>query len=187
MTTTNHKQTTIINIYAGAGAGKSTTTAEVFALLKKAGVSCEQITEYVKGWAWRGRPIGEWDDVYLFAKQLHRESACYGKVDYVITDSPIGLAAVYERVYPKPGNRHPMLDLVREFEKRQDAADIKRVNCLLLRNKPYVQDGRYEDEQAARGVDSVCEEFLRMGASRPFHFVNCAADVIRAAGIGGVL
>lgn len=178
--------TTIINIYAGAGAGKSTNAAETFALCKQAGVSCELITEYVKGWAWRGRPIGEWDDVYLFAKQLQRESACYGKVDYVITDSPIGLAAVYERVYPKPGNRHPMLDLVREFEKRQDAADIRRVNCLLLRSKPYVQAGRYEDEQAARGVDQKCEEFLRASPGLYHHVVD-ARDVIRAAGVPGVL
>lgn len=179
--------TTIINIYAGSGAGKSTTAADVFCTLKKAGVSCELRTEYVKDWAWQGRKIEAGDDLYLLAKQWQREKLLYGKVDYVVTDSPLGLAAVYERVYPPPGGRHPMLDMVRELEKRQDAAGIRRVNCLLLRSKPFVQAGRYEDEQAARGVDSICEEFLRMNVSRPFHFVNNAQDAIRAAGVPGVL
>lgn len=59
MTTTNHtRNTTIINIWAGPGAGKSTTAAETFALCKKAGLGVELRTEYVKDWAWRGDKIG---------------------------------------------------------------------------------------------------------------------------------
>jgi hypothetical protein len=177
------KQTTLINIYAGAGAGKSTTAAQVFATLKLAGTSCELVTEYVKDWAWRGRHITEWDDVYLFAKQVQRQSAVYGKVDYLITDSPIGLAHVYERMYPRPGSAEIMLPLVREYERRQEAAGIVRVNCLLKRTKPYVAAGRFEDAAGAARVDGICEDFLRMNASRPFHFVTDAADVIRVAGV----
>ena len=188
--TTQEKQTTIINIYAGPGAGKSTTTAQVFAMMKQAGLSVEMRTEYVKDWAWRGRQVGVWDDIYLIAKQLQRESVCYGKVDYIVTDSPLGLAHVYSRMYPathEGANAQLMLSLVRDIERRQDAAGIRRVNCLLKRNKPYVNAGRYEDEAAARRVDSICEEFLRMNGSRAnggdFHYVTYASDVLRAAGV----
>lgn len=175
--------TTIINIYAGPGAGKSTTAASVFAVMKTVGYSVELITEWVKEQCWRGEPIDDFEDLYITTSQLRRESACYGKVEYIVTDSPIGLGAVFERMHPKPGDRHPMLDMVREIEKRQDYAGIKRVNCLLKRSKPFQQAGRYHTEEQSRQVDRHCEEFLRMNASRPFHFVTDTQDVMRAAGL----
>src|SRR4051812_30110643 len=92
-------KTTLINLWGGPGSGKSTTAAGVFSAMKMAGVSCELVTEYVKQWAWRGDKIGDFDDVYLTAKQLRRESCLYGKVEYIITDSPISLGALYERLY----------------------------------------------------------------------------------------
>lgn len=177
--------TTLINLYAGSGCGKSTTAADVFVQMKKNGIVCELITEYVKTWAWRNRPITAFDDVYITAKQLHREAALYGKVDYIITDSPIGLGAIYEKLY-NPDSRM-MLDLCRELRKRQDVSGLRVVNCLLKRTKPYVQAGRYEDERAARRVDAICEEFLRTNVNQPFRFVQDSADVLRAAGLGGIL
>lgn len=177
--------TTVINLWAGSGCGKSTTAAEVFAKCKLAGLSCELVTEYVKQWAWRGEKIGEWDDVYIFAKQLRRESSLYGKVDYIITDSPLGLGAVYERHYH--ATRCTLRDLCNATRKRKVEAGITDVNCLLKRTKPFVQAGRYETEEQARAVDRLVEEHLRMGANRPFHFVNDAADVLRAAGLGAVV
>jgi hypothetical protein len=171
------RPTTIINLWGGPGSGKSTTAAEVFAIMKHAGMSVELITEYVKAWAWRGERIGEFDDIYLFAKQSRRESACYGKVDWLITDSPLGLSAVYERLY-HPSNTF-MRDVCAAHRTRQHAAGITHVNCLVRR----VQAGRYEDETAARRVDGIVEEYLRCNANRPWHIVQDAADVIRAAGV----
>ena len=173
--------TTLINLYAGPGSGKSTTAAEVFAIMKKAGISCELVTEWVKEWCWRGQQIDQaWDGVFITAQQARRERACYGKVDYIITDSPLGLGAVFERVY-SPENRITY-DLVRHYERQQDKAGVTRVNCLLMRSKPYVQAGRYEDERAARRVDSECEYFLRKSKSGPWVRVRTAQDVLVAAG-----
>jgi hypothetical protein len=177
--------TTVINLWAGSGCGKSTTAADVFARMKLAGLSVELVTEYVKQWAWRGVSIGPWDDVYIFAKQLRRESSLYGKVDYIVTDSPLGLGAVYERHYH--ATRCTLRDLCNATRKRKQEAGIVDVNCLLKRTKPFVQAGRYEDEAGARAVDRLVEEHLRMGANRPFHFVDGAADVLRAAGLPGAI
>jgi hypothetical protein len=178
--------TTVLNIWAGAGAGKSTTAADTFARMKRAGLSVELVTEYVKTQAWQGIPIGPWDDVIIFAEQLRRESVLYGKVDYIVTDSPLGLSAVYERHYH--ASQCTMRDLVCAVLKRQEAAGIKRVNCLLKRH-PGVFDGagRYETEAGARAVDRLVEEHLRMGRNRPFHFVDGASDVLRAAGLPGAV
>jgi hypothetical protein len=152
--------TTLINLWGGPGCGKSTTAAEVFSILKKNGHSAELVTEYVKAWAWRDRKIGPFDDVYITAKQLQREAVCYGKVDFIVTDSPIGLGALYEQLY-KPGELM-MSALCVELRRRQDAAGLNVLDFLLARAKPYVQAGRWEDEAAARRVDDLAADMLAM-------------------------
>jgi len=51
------KKTVLINFYAGPGAGKSTTSAKIFAALKDRGECAELIQEYVKTWAWEGKKL----------------------------------------------------------------------------------------------------------------------------------
>lgn len=152
------KTTTLINLWGGPGSGKSTTAAGVFSAMKLRGISCELVTEYVKQWAWRGDTIREFDDVYLTAKQLRRESALYGKVDCIITDSPLSLGALYERLY-KPGSTC-MADLCAHLRARQAAAGLRVVNLLVIRAKPYVAAGRWETEEQARRVDGFARELL---------------------------
>jgi len=41
-------KTKVINLFAGPGAGKSTTAAGLFAEMKRANVDVELVTEYVK-------------------------------------------------------------------------------------------------------------------------------------------
>lgn len=174
--------TTLINIWAGSGAGKSTTAAHAFALMKQAGLSVELVREYVKDWAWQGRKIGQFDDVYITSKQLQAESILYGKVDYIITDSPIGLGAVYEEVY-KPGEL-TMWQLTKALRDRQQRAGVRIVDCLLRRTKPFVQAGRYENEQQARNVDQICERHLRALCGfdpYAYHDVENAHHVVLAA------
>jgi hypothetical protein len=174
--------TTLINLWGGPGSGKSTTAAGVFCELKQQGVSCELITEYVKSWAWRGVEIGPFDDVYITAKQLRRESACYGRVDYVVTDSPIGLGAVFESIY-KPGTR-TMHHLCTNLRARQLAAGIRIMDLVVQRTKPYVQAGRWEDEAKARQVDAACAEYL---APWGFGVVRGVDEVVARLPLGSKL
>lgn len=150
------RSTIVINIYAGPGAGKSTLTCALFAEMKIQQKSVELVREYVKTWAWRGQTIGRWDQVYLYAKQLRAESALYGKVDYLIADCPLGLNAVYEQVYPTRDGSRTMLQLFNDIRLQQQSEGIRHLDLLIQRTKPYVQEGRYEDEQAAREVDGIC-------------------------------
>lgn len=173
-------KTTLINLWGGPGSGKSTTAAGVFYAMKMTGVSCELVTEYVKQWAWRGDKIGDFDDVYLTVKQLRRESCLYGKVEYIVTDSPISLGALYERLY------HPeqttMADLCASLRARQQAAGINVINRLVKRTKPFVQAGRWEDEAAARKVDVYAIELL-CDIDPSWRFVTSVADVLDVTGL----
>ena len=83
------KKTTIINLYGGPGTGKSTSAAYFYYLLKAQGKNVELVREYVKDWAWEGRKISTYDQIYFLGKQVRRESMLYGKVDWIVTDSPI--------------------------------------------------------------------------------------------------
>ena len=86
--------TTFISLFAGPGAGKSTSSAYLFAKLKEAGINAELVREYVKDWAWESRPIGTFDQFYFLGKQIRRESMLMDKVDVAITDSPVWLCSV---------------------------------------------------------------------------------------------
>lgn len=72
-----NKKTLVINLFGGAGVGKSTTCADIFAHLKKQQYSVEMVREWVKGWAYEKRKITDLDPYYIFAKQLKAEKMLF--------------------------------------------------------------------------------------------------------------
>lgn len=169
------RQTKVIDLFGGPGCGKSTLAAEVYASLKKQYVQTELVREFVKAWAWRGEKVGRWDQPYLFAKQLRAESTLYGRVDVIVTDSPLGLSPVYEKVY---GKGDMMLKLWTELLRQQAEEGIIHIPLQVTRIKQYVSEGRYETEVQARGVDDVARELVK-----PVAEVVSVEDVLRAAGL----
>lgn len=167
---------TIINLYGGPGTGKSTSAADLFALLKRKGKNAELVREYVKEWAWEKRNISVFDQVYFLGKQSRKESMLYGKVDYIVTDSPVFLSAVYasQAVPPPPGNEDDgvnryialkgMADAVWSsvgaFYKLAAAEGHRHIHVMLKRTKKYQPDGRFQTADEARELDSKIEDYL---------------------------
>jgi hypothetical protein len=166
------KQTIVLNLLGGSGLGKSTLAAELFVELKKAGESVELVTEYVKSWAWESRsPAGLENSLYIFAKQLRRESILYGKVDLIVTDCPLGLCAAYEQFY-EPG-RTIVHELFKSTRKHQtDSGRVRHLDFHLMRQHPFKAEGRYETEEEARRVDNIIRGLI------PAHPVKTAKDVL---------
>lgn len=160
------KKTLVCNFYGGPGSGKSTTAAQVFAALKLRGVNAELVTEYAKGWAWQERKIGQLDQFYLFGKQLHRECQLYGKVEVIVTDSPIGIATFYAHRYCSPAIAHA-LKMCHAAVRGEAAADY--LDIVLDRTKQYNPKGRYETEDQARQIDIDMREFLRDQLGLTYH------------------
>lgn len=149
--------TKVINILAGSGAGKTTTAAGIFYEMKKMGISCELVQEFVKTWAWEGRNIELSDQPEILEQQYAREAVLYGKVDYIITDSPFILSPIYEMFnYDEARTKETALRLMR------DARDsgVEHINFLLNRTKKFDPKGRYEDEENAMKVDIAVKDFL---------------------------
>lgn len=154
--------THVINLYGGPGTGKSTSAAYIFYRLKTLGYVAEYVQEYVKSWAWEGKEVGAYDQVTLLAEQTAREHRLYGKVDVIVTDSPVWLCAYY-------GDRHLPSALaggingyVRGFYRHCEKEDgVKHHHVFLKRTKAYVAKGRYHTEGEAKEIDVHLKEYLR--------------------------
>jgi len=141
----------IINLFGAPGAGKSTGAAYVFSQLKAAGVNAELVTEFAKDKVWEGTKAVFENQAYIFGKQYFRISRLEGKVDVVITDSPILLSAFYN------DNDHVLGE---EFDKLVFKVFdyYNRIDVFVHRVKPYNEAGRFQTEEES---DAVSKEMLR--------------------------
>lgn len=142
----------VINLYGGPGTGKSTTAADLFAKMKWAGYSVELVDEYAKKVTWEGHHNILLDQLYMSVKQNRKLERLRGKVDYVITDSPLLLGFVYtdDTYYPSYKN------LLRELYDSYDNIDI-----MLHRMKKYDPNGRNQTEDEAKQIDHKIVKMLR--------------------------
>lgn len=87
--------TKVINFFAEPSGGKSTTAASLFVLMKRANYKVELISERAKELVYEDRTHQLTDQLSLLAEQNKRVARLIGKVDWVITDSPLLLTKVY--------------------------------------------------------------------------------------------
>lgn len=85
----------VINLIGGPCSGKSTAAAEIFARLKKAGYNVELVTEVAKEHVWNDCPTILKNQIYIFGDQYNRLWRLIGKVDFIITDSPLPVGLFY--------------------------------------------------------------------------------------------
>lgn len=149
--------TCIVNLLGGSGIGKSTTAAGLYYKMKLKGYHVELVREYVKNWMWEERRIGDYDQIYIAANQAKSEYDLYGKVDFIITDSPMILAPVYEEYYSPPGT---IRDSVVKFMKKAEDNGVQHLNVLLKRNKLFDTRGRRETLEQAQEVDLLVQRVL---------------------------
>lgn len=156
----SERKTTIINLYGGPGAGKSTSAAYVYYLLKSAGQSAELVREYVKDWAYEGRKFNTYDQIYFLGKQVRHESMLLGKVDWLVTDCPIFMNVYYASKYTTPILAEGVRSATMAFYQQTRDDGHRHVNILLKRSHSYVSEGRYQDEAGAKEIDSGLESMF---------------------------
>ncbi len=141
----------IINLFGGAGVGKSTLAANTFYNLKCLGLNCELVTEYAKDLVWKSAHKVLTDEVYVFAKQHHRlKMVATSNVDYIVTDSPLLLPIIYD-----PDNDMVFKHFIKHIFNKYD-----NYNFILERKKKYNPVGRLQTEHEARELDNVIKKML---------------------------
>lgn len=93
------KHTIVINAFAGPGAGKTTSCLEVAEKLKKQGFVTEYVQEYAKELVYDNNLTmldGHYEHQFeILKEQMKRINRLYGKVDFILTDSPVLLNNTY--------------------------------------------------------------------------------------------
>jgi hypothetical protein len=157
--------THIVNLYGGPGTGKSTTAALLFAELKMAGVNAELVQEVAKQWAWQGRPITWENQVELFREQAWRMEILLGKVDVLVTDSPLLLGEFFTEWFSKgTPAENEVLAWLRAERAGFDTAHVcdggKFTHVWLRREKPYNPTGRFQTEVEACRMDAAQRDLM---------------------------
>lgn len=152
----------VVNLFAGPGAGKSTTAAGVFCLLKLHNINAELVTEFAKDLTWENRHSTLANQFYVWGKQHHRLFRLQDQVDVIVTDSPLLLSLVY----CKEGTSYNFIETVTEsFE------EFNNLSFFINRVKKYNPKGRNQTEEGAKVIDATTRDILyRIGV--PFEDVE---------------
>ena len=162
----------IINFFGGPGIGKSTQASGLFTEMKKNHMNVECTYEFPKEVAWEGNISQLKDQFFITANQHRNISRLYGKVDYIIVDSPIILGCFYEQRYGEgyPASHYSMSGLSKflwQLFKQYD-----NINILLTRNEDtYDPNGRLQNLDEAIEIDNDIKQTLEIN-NIPFKEFN---------------
>jgi adenylate kinase family enzyme len=156
-----NKNTKIINLFGAPGAGKSTGATYLFSQLKLLNKDAEYISEFAKDKVWEKNDEVFKNQLYLLGKQAFKISRVFGKVDYIVTDSPVLLPLFYAKEdYVKNA-------ALGEFEKYIPY----NLNFFINRVKIYNPNGRHQTEEQSNDLMTKIETLLQQ-RNIPYTAVN---------------
>lgn len=142
--------TKIINIIGEPSAGKSTLALELTANLKRQGINAELVTEFAKDLVWDNNLEALKNQEYIFAEQHKRIKRLVGKVDVIVTDSPLLLSTIYIET------TDTCKSLINFIEDTVNTYDNDYY--YLKRNHPYQQVGRIHTEDEAKFIGTKLDK-----------------------------
>lgn len=146
-------KTTVINIYGAPGSGKSTLAADLYTAMKKDGKSVELVREEIKIWAWTNHKPTVFEQIYITNKQMLMETSLYGKVEYLITDSPLELGDFYCRHYHKCNALSKLTEKIYIEAALLDLINYPISLYLPISPEIYSNEGRFSNVYEAQELD----------------------------------
>lgn len=143
-------RTIVINLIGGPCSGKSTIASGVFCELKKMGINSELALEFAKDKVWEESFRTMDDQIYIFAKQYHKIWRLNGKVNVIVTDSPL------------PISLHYMKDESEYFDKLVVEQYNKFDNLMFFieRGEEYQTEGRMQTLDEAKKIDESIKSLM---------------------------
>ena len=168
----------LINLFGGPGIGKSSIAAGITYKLKKNHVSCNNPYEFPKTLAWDKNYPAIQDQLYVFANQHRGIAQSYGKVDYIIIDSPIMFSTIYHSYYTKgyPAEFYgdSFHQMVVDLHKKYD-----NINILLERGDTvHNKKERFQDYEQAVAIDKLCKQVLEEN-NIPYHTIKVGPKTVK--------
>jgi len=174
-------ETKIVNLFCGPGGGKSSIASGITYKLKKKHINCDMPYEFPKALAWDNNHSAIQDQLYVLANQHRGIVKSFGKVDYIVLDSPIILSLVYRNMYK--GTSYPSTlynsehfdKLVLDIHNQYDS-----INILLERSDDGVHNDseRYQSLEESKELDKRIEQTL-IDNNIPYHKVKVGKGVVK--------
>ena len=162
----------------GPGVGKSSISSGIVYELKKRHISCDAPYEFPKLLAWDENKSAIKDQLYVLGNQHRGITKSFGKVDFIVVDSPIILSIVYKDYYQDneyPSNLYGDLfnNFIVELFKKYDS-----INILLKRTEGLHNiKERYQDIEESKELDIKIESVLNEW-NIPYHQINVGENTV---------
>lgn len=144
----------VINLLGSSGAGKSTTALGLAYELKKRGVKVEYVNEHAKDLVFAGCSHLLTNQIQVFAEQYTKMLVRMDKgLDFLVTDSPLILAAFYGEKYKSSSKELDEL-IFSEFNK------FDNINFFLNRTVTFDPVGRVQNEEESDADSKLLKGFL---------------------------
>ena len=149
------RNTIIVNAFGGPGAGKTTAAWGIASELKKLGLVVEYVPEYAKELVWDERMDlldGSIENQLILSSVMkQRVDRLIGKVDIIVTDSPLLMSGVYLNEKISDEERKDFQDLV--FNTWNS---YNNFNFFVKRNsnpRAFEKEGRIHSLEESKKVD----------------------------------
>jgi len=153
--------TKIINLFGGPGCGKSSIAAGLLYELKRRHITCDAPYEFPKLLAWDDNQSAIKDQLYVIANQHRGIVQSFGKVDYIVLDSPILLSLIYKSYYE--GNEYPSSLYGESFDRMILDIHSKYDNInIFLRRTSGIHNNkeRYQNLEKSIELDYMIQSVL---------------------------
>lgn len=142
--------TLVVNLFAGPSAGKTTCAWEIASELKKRDIVTEYVPEYAKELVWDENYEALTNQEAIFEEQAHRINRLIGKVDVVVTDSPV----LFSEIYGQNNSD--------EFKKRiwNEYNNHDNFNFFINRGKKFEKEGRIHNLDESIEIDHQIKSML---------------------------
>lgn len=149
------RQTLVISAYGGPGSGKTVACMDICQQLKKRGYNAEYVAEVAKDYVYDenynmldGSPEHQYE---MLQEQLKRVDRYMGKVDFVVTDSPVLLNGIYNQ------------QLTQEYEHMLLRLHEQYNNFVFVVNRDtghFQEEGRIHDLEQSMEKDAQIRDML---------------------------
>lgn len=147
-------KTLVVNLFAGPGAGKTTCAWEIASELKKRNINTEYVPEYAKELVWDENHEALADQEHIFEVQANRINRLIGKVDVIVTDSPV----LFSEIYGQNNSEN--------FRKRiwNEHDNHYNFNLFINRGTSFQQQGRLHNLEESKVIDAKIKNMLESNA-----------------------
>lgn len=150
-----NRKTLVVNLYAGPGAGKTTGAWIIAGELKKLNIVTEYVSEYAKELIWDNESHllgGSFKNQFNVLKEQNRRiNRLIGKVDVVVTDSPILQQGMYvqERIDEFNNIAFSLYNMYSNFD------------IFIERGHYFEQAGRIHSREESIEIDTKIKNFFK--------------------------